>query len=613
MGIRTWGHSRKPGQWTAIALATFAATTCLAAPSFAKDPPPLSEQTKRSGGVVDPDQAKLSLDHVDLAIETMPDDKAIEGTATLSLTTAGDLSQVVLDLDPRFAIHSITINGNDIAKSAISNPEGKLRIALPTPAKKGDKIVAKVRYGGKPHVAIRAPWDDGFVWSGTVDRQHWYATTSQGYGCDLYWPCLDFPLGEAAMVDLHITVPKGLKAPANGILQKVDSLADGRTTWHWRARQPNNYGIALSIGPYEEVKGDYKSRFGNVIPMAYWYLPTKEKGVSEGEKARALFAEFAPTLDFFESVVGPYPWGDEKLGVVETPHLGMEHQTINAYGNNYAKAPNGFDWLFQHELSHEWFGNQMTVANWDDFWLHEGYGAYMQPLYGRWREGEARYAAMMETSRNGIANKAPLVSGKIRTEEEVYESNNGGPGGDIYVKGAWVLHTLRNLIGDDAFRDVTRLAVYGRTDPKPGNFKPRFASSDEYVGFVKQVTGKDYKWFFDVYLREAALPELTEQRSGDTLTLAWKTPANRPFPMPVEISVDGKIQKVDMSNGTATVKVPADAHILTDPYARILKRSIAVENYQAWLADAAKKKEAAEKAKAAEANSEKSSKKKKKK
>lgn len=585
-------------QRSAFMLVSALAACLPAAPSWAKDPPPLSEQTKRSGGPVDPDQAKLTLDHADLAIETMPDDKAIEGTATLSLTATGDLSQLVLDLDPRYAVHSVSINGSAVAKSAISNPKGKLRIALPVPAKAGDKIVAKVSYGGKPHVAIRAPWDDGFVWSGTVNGQHWYATTSQGYGCDLYWPCLDFPLGEAAQVDLHITVPKGLKAPANGILQKVDALADGRTTWNWRARQPNNYGIALSIGPYEEMKGDYKSRFGNVIPMAYWYLPTKEKGVSETPKAQALFAEFAPTLDFFESVVGPYPWGDEKLGVVETPHLGMEHQTINAYGNNYTKAPDGFDWLFQHELAHEWFGNQMTAANWDDFWLHEGYGAYMQPLYGRWREGEARYASMMEKQRNSIANKAPLISGKIRTEEEVYESDNGGPGGDIYVKGSWMLHTLRNLIGDAAFNDVTRLAVYGRTDPKPGNFKPRFASSNEYIGYVKQVTGKDYGWFFDVYLRQAALPELVEHRQGDTLHLSWKTPVNLPFPMPVEISVDGKVRIVEMPGGTATLKVPVNAHVVSDPYARILKRSIAVEQYQAWQEEQTKKREAAEKAKA---------------
>ena len=111
--------------------------------------------------------------------------------------------------------------------------------------------------------------------------------------------------------------------------------------------------------------------------MQFWYLPEHEA------QAKELFAEFAPMLDFFEQEIGPYPFGDEKMGVVETPHMGMEHQTINAYGNGYAKDGYGFDWLLQHEFAHEWFGNQVTNANWDDMWLHEGFGTYMQPLYSQ--------------------------------------------------------------------------------------------------------------------------------------------------------------------------------------------------------------------------------------
>jgi aminopeptidase N len=258
----------------------------------------------------------------------------------------------------------------------------------------------------------------------------------------------------------------------------------------------------------------------------------------------------------------------------------MEHQTINAYGNNYKKTPSGFDEIFQHELGHEWFGNQMSAANWDDYWLHEGYAQYMQPLYGRWREGEARYATMMDEFRLQITNHAPIVSGRIMTEEEVYEEANGGPGQDIYVKGAWVLHTLRNLIGDDKFFEVTRRLVYGRPDPKPGNFKPRFSSTPEYIQIVNQVTGKDMNWFFDIYLKEAALPELIEMRTGDTLSLKWKTPHDKPFPLPIEVQVDGRTRLVTMPGGTATLEVPATAHVVVDPDARVLRRSEAVEAFQ---------------------------------
>jgi len=562
-----------------IALALLAST---AADLPKKGEPPITAQTARSGGVIDPDQAKLQFDHADLAFEVLPETETLNGVATLSFTAKGPLTQLVLDLDKNIAPSAVSIDGMAVPASGISDPEGKLRIALPRPVKAGDTIVARITYGGQPHVAVRAPWDDGLVWSHTNDGRPWVATTTEGSGCDLLWPCLDYPTSEPALVDLHITVPKGLKAPSNGVLVGVDTLPDGRTTWNWRVKHPNTYAIALNVAPYEVISGNYKSRYGNTIPMFYWYLPGEE------DKAKGLFAEFAPTLDFFESEIGPYPFGDEKLGVVETPHLGMEHQTINAYGNDYKKAPEGFDWLFQHEFSHEWFGNQLTAANWDDYWLHEGYGTYMQPLYGLWREGNARYAAMLDTERNNITNLRPIISGKVRTEEEVYETDKGGPGQDIYYKGSWMLHTLRWLIGDKAFFDATRLEVYGRLDPRPGNFSPRYGSTTEYERFVRQVTGKDYGWFFDVYLRQAALPELVETRVDNVLKLTWKTPGDLPFPMPVEVSIDGKVTKLAMPNGHGEISVPTGAHVVLDPDARILKRSIAIEDYQAWKAAQAK-------------------------
>ena len=557
-------------------IALLAASAPLDTAPPAKGTPPVTAQTKRSGGVRPPEQLAMRFDSADLAFELLPDRYRLEGVAMLGFTATAPLDRLVIDLDRNLPVRAIAIDGVDLPATAWSNPEGQLVVRLPRPLAAGQSVQARITYGGTPHVAVRAPWDDGVVWSKTKDGRTWFGTTAEGYGCDLFWPCLDFPKGEPAVVTLHITVPKGLKAPSNGVLLGVDTLPDGRSRWNWRIAHPNTYGIALNVGPYEEISGTYKSRFGNRIPMFYWYLP--------GEKAQAekLFAEFAPTLDFFESVIGPYPFGDEKVGVVETPYKGMEHQTINAYGNDYAKAIEGFDWLFQHEFSHEWFGNQLTAANWDDYWLHEGYGSYMQPAYGRWREGEARYAAMMQGQRGGIANQVPIVRGRVIIEEEVYEAEDGGPGLDIYNKGSWMLHTLRGLIGDAAFWDVTRLAVYGRTDPKPGNFQPRFGSTAEYERFVRQVTGQDYGWFFDVYLRRAALPELVTERVGDRMTLRWKVPGNGPFPLPVEVQVGDRITRVAMTGGRGELAVPADAHVVIDPFARVLMRSTAVEELQAW-------------------------------
>jgi aminopeptidase N len=559
-----------------LALLTLSLMGLTAATLPKKGEPPLTAQTRKSGGPIDPDQAKLGFDVADLAFEVLPETETLRGVATLSFTAKAPLDRLAIDLDRNLPVDAIAVDGVALDASAWSNPEGKLVVTLPRRIATGGKVTAKITYGGTPHIAVNAPWDDGMVWSKTPSGETWFATTAEASGCDLFWPCLDFPTGEPGIVTLHITVPKGLKAPSNGVLLGVDTLADGRTTWNWRARHPNTYGIALNVGPYEQISGTYKSRYGNSIPMFYWYLP------GEDAKARGLFAEFAPTLDFFESEIGPYPFGDEKLGVVETPHKGMEHQTINAYGNAYAKAPEGFDWLFHHEFAHEYFGNQMTAANWDDYWLHEGFGSYMQPLYGRWREGEARYATMLADQRTKIANLRPMTSGQLRDENEVYELSKGGPGQDIYYKGSWMLHSLRSLIGDRAFKEATRLLVYGRLDPRPRNFSPRYASTAEYERIVRRVTGRDYGWFFDVYLRQAALPDLIETPSAGRLTLHWEAPGGRPFPMPVEVQVGGRIVRLAMAGGFGSLIVPRSAHVVIDPAAKLLRRSVAIEQYQAW-------------------------------
>ena len=189
---------------------------------------------------------------------------------------------------------------------------------------------------------------------------------------------------------------------------------------------------------------------------------------------------------------------------------------------------------------------------------------------------------MLAEQRKSIANLRPVISGKVRTEEEVYELAKGGPGQDIYYKGSWMLHTLRGLIGDRAFRSVTRLAVYGRIDPRPGNFTPRYTSTDAYERIVRRVTGKDYGWFFDVYLRHAALPDLIETRTARGLSLRWDAPGGRPFPMPVDVQSDGRVVHVPMTGGIGRLWVAKSAHIVIDPDAKLLRRSVAIERYQAW-------------------------------
>ena len=551
-------------------------TALISAPALAQEAAPARDSTAftlSSGTPRTSEQLALHFDKADLSFKLLPETQSIEGVAVLDFTAAAPASAVVVELDTLFAITSVTVDGQTV--TGWSNPEGRLTIPLPRPLAAGERASVRIAYAGRPHQAKRAPWDGGFVWAKTPDGQPWIASAVQGEGCDLFWPCIDHPKGEPDRVDLHITVPTALSAPANGrFLGKTDN-GDGTTTWNWTARQPDTYAISLNVGPFVEMAADYPSRFGNVIPLRFWRLASDDPA-----KAAALFAEFPKQLDFYEATIGPFPFGDEKMGVVETPHLGMEHQTINAYGNGYKLDGKGYDWLLQHELAHEWFGNQLTNADWDDMWLHEGFGTYMQPLYARWLNGERAMQSELQTMRLTLANRFPVVSGKPQDAGTVYDGETG-PGLDLYYKGALIAHTLRLYIGDDAFYESLRRLVYGRPDPKPGNFAPRYATTPEFIAIVNQVAGRDLGWFFDAYLYQAALPDLVMTRDGERVTLEWKTGNGRPFPLPVEVEVDGRLRALPMTDGRAVFTAPSSAHILLDPGSKVLRR---LEYLEVWKA-----------------------------
>jgi aminopeptidase N len=550
--------------------------------------PALTETTIASGLPRAPEQEAVTFERAELSFKVDPARKWLDGDAKVTFRADKPIGKLVVDLDRNYRIDLVEVDGTTIAAAHWRNPEGRMTVELPTPLAIGALATVRIRYAGNPHVANKAPWDGGFVWATAPTGEPWVATAVQGEGCDLLWPCIDHPQGEPLEVIQHITVPAPLVAAGNGIAEGMEEK-DGWRTYHWRAKQPNSYAIALNIGPYELLQGDYTSRYGNTIPLRFWYL--------KGNKAKAegLFAEFAPMLDFFEEKIGPYPFVDEKMGVVETPHLGMEHQTINAYGNEYKKADSGYDWLLQHEFAHEWFGNQLTNVDWDDLWLHEGFGSYMQPLYLQWLRGDMEYMAALMKMRAALVNEHPVVSGHSMTEHDVSKKERG-PGNDAYYKGALMLHTLRGLIGDEAFFRATRELVYGTATPRPGNFKPRYASTSDFIDIVYRVTGKDYRWFFDGYLRSPSLPELLATRDAGGLALRWKSAGDKPFPLPVQVRVGDKVVDVAMTGGRGHVDMPTGASYTLDPHSRVLRELPHIADFQKDVAERAKA--AAEKAKA---------------
>jgi aminopeptidase N len=541
------------------------------------DPKFLTAQTRKMGGVMPAEQLALEFQHLDLSTKVFPEQKRIESTAVLTFKTSVRLSTLLLDLYPKFAIGSVQINGRKLAAADYANPEGQLRIKLPRAVAAGETFKARIVYSGTPPLAKRPPWEGGTTWMTTPDGKAPLIDTSLwGGGCDLLFPCIDHPTRKAALIDEHYTVPAGLVAPGNGAFVGK-SEKDGWVTWNWHGRSIHTYGPVLDVGPYQILEGKYASRFGNTIPTMFFYLPGEE------DKAAELFREFPQTLEFWENVIGPYPWADQKMGVIRVPYSGLENQTLIGYSIDYPKTPYGWDWLLNHEFSHEYFGNQLSVSNYDDLWLHEGFGSYAQPLLAEYRGGAIDYLAYLKTQRAEIRNEQPLVTGEERPEKAVY-ADKTGPRGDIYPKGSWIAHTLRQLIGDEAFFKSVRVLIYGRADPRPGNFVPQFGTTQKYLQIVNDATGKDYKWFFDVYFYRAALPKLVTMRTDGTLKLHWEVPDNLPFPMPVDVRVGDRIVTLPMTDGTGSTPAAADAAVTLDPASKLLMQSDAIDKYQAWKA-----------------------------
>ncbi|WP_308223050.1 hypothetical protein [Sphingomonas sp. J344] len=295
------GH-RINAVFAALALSAFPA------PALAqKGEPPITALTERSGGEIEPERAALRLEHVDLQLRISPERKYLSGTATLRLTTSARQTRLLIDLDKNFHVSEIQIDGLKLRPDSWRNPEGRLIIDLPRPVAAGGRVTAKIEYAGRPHEAVNAPWDDGFVWSSWQGKP-WVATTAQGYGCDLFWPCLDFPAGEIPEIRISIGVRSGLAAIANGKLETATPALHGYSEWRWVAKNINPYLVAINIGPYREIKGSYASRFGNKVPLHFWHLAGKDK------QAAGLFAEFAPHARLLRDHDWPLPLRAREAG-----------------------------------------------------------------------------------------------------------------------------------------------------------------------------------------------------------------------------------------------------------------------------------------------------------
>ena len=523
---------------------------CLLVPVAAQTPEqsPAEKAPPRnvSGGPLLDEQACFDVQHYDLAIKVQPDTHRIDGVLTMRAKALASCASIALDLDGALGVTAVTVDG---APADFRHEDGRIWIAARSKPATGSEFTVAVTYGGEPHVAPKPPWEGGFTWAKTKTGEPWIATSCQGEGADLWWPCKDQPGDKPDSVDLHVTVPKGLVVASNGVLHGKPVTKDGWTTFDWHEPSPiSNYCVALNIAPYVCVEDTYTSVDGTKVPVQFYALPENE------QKARRILPQFLDHVRCFEEILGPYPFRKEKYGIAETPHLGMEHQTIIAYGNKYRDMK--YDWLHNHELSHEWWGNLITCRDWKDMWLHEGFGTYMQPLYLERRRDRAAYDLEMKKDAHFV-NRVPVAPREHKDSQEVYFDNGGS--NDIYFKGAWVLHTLRWELGDDQFFACLRRFCYPTDAQRAATdgSQVRLVDTDDFVALCSEVAGRDLRWFFEVYVRQPALPRLRDEVKDGVLHLEWQLPAavTVPFELAVPVTIGDKQKRVAMPGGKGELRV----------------------------------------------------------
>lgn len=524
-----------------------------------------------SGGILMPEQAAYDVKHYDLAVTPNIEEQSIKGVLTVTAKIVKPIDNLVLDLDYPFTVESTTlVNGKKETPLKFERRESRIWIAFPKTEKAGATVNVRVAYGGKPKIAPKPPWIGGFVWSKTADGQPWFATAVQNDGADLWFPCKDHPSDKPETTALHFTVPANLTAASNGRLQSVVDNKDGTKTFNWFVSQPiANYCIALNVAPYKLIEDRVKSVSGEMIPIQFYVLPEHfEKGQSLVDLTKKYNA-------FFEEYLGPYPFRADKIGIAETPHLGMEHQSITAYGNEFRYNADGDDWLIYHEFGHEWWANLVTGRDWNDFWIHEGFQSFMDTFYIEKTKGKPAYFAAMKERYNNLKNVKPVAPREPRTTTEMYllPPDYTKSDGDIYGKGALILNALRYYVGDEAFFKSLRRMAYPtpKMEKISDGRQTRLATTDEFLNIAEKQSGEKLGWFFEVYLRQPALPKLTAETKSNQLILRWVVPNNLPFPMPVEVKIAGETKRVAMKNGTATIALPADAAYEIDPNGWILK------------------------------------------
>ncbi|WP_445736523.1 M1 family metallopeptidase [Mariniflexile sp.] len=490
----------------------------------------------------------LTYYHLDIKIN--PDDKYISGKNTIQYKVLENKNVMQIDLQPPLKIKKVLQNNEELIVKHDGNAHF---ITLKSNQTVGSLQNIEVYYEGHPKEAVNAPWDGGFSWKKDKNGNHFVATSCQGLGASVWWPNKDHMYDEVDSMLISVNVPKNLVEVSNGRLRKIEEFTDTKT-YHWYVANPiNNYGVNVNIGDYVHFSEIYDGKNGN-LDMDYYVLRDNLK------KAKEHFKDAPKMMKAFEHWFGPYPFYKDGFKLVEVPYLGMEHQSSVTYGNNYMKGYLGndlsgtgwglkFDFIIIHESGHEWFANNITYKDIADMWIHESFTAYSENLFLDYYYGKKASADYVIGTRNGIANDRPIIG--------FYNVNNEGSG-DMYYKGANMLHTLRQLIEDD---EKWRHILRGLNS----TFYHQTVTTQQIENYLSKESGIDLTAFFNQYLRTIKIPALEYKIENKQLKYRWTNSVGN-FDMPIQVTINEKEQWLFPKADWKTMPLNSNATTLTiDP------------------------------------------------
>jgi len=465
------------------------------------------------------------LSYCHLSISVHPGDSSFTGNNLIGYRVLEQDSLMQIDLQPPMEIHKVSQDGKELDFIKDGNA---WYIKLKAEQKQGDIKYLLVEFSGLPKVSKRPPWDGGVSWGKDDNGNHFIATANQGEGASLWWPCKDHPYDEPDSMLISITVPDPLMNVSNGRLRNLEHHENGTNTSHWFVSNPiNKYGVNINVGDYIHFGNVYNGEEGK-LDCDYWVLPYNE------EKAKEHFKQAHLMLEAFEYWFGPYPFYEDGYKLVEVLYPGMEHQSSVTYGNGYNNGYGGrdvsstgygmkFDFIIVHESGHEWFANSIT--NWDlaDMWIHESFTAYSESLFVEYFWGKEAGAAYCRGTRLNISNDRPIIG--------QYEVNHMGSG-DMYAKGANMLHTLRQIINnDEQWRQILR----GLNK----EFYHQTVKTKQIENYISEKSGLDLQSFFHQYLRDTRIPVFEYALLDGKLIYRWGN-CVKGFRMKLKVYINGQ-------------------------------------------------------------------------